>query len=408
MLYLDATRSLYGASRMLLTLLQNLQHSPHSSHSQPAVTPLVVLSNDAQDDLRLLHALVDLHVRCWEYPLAVLRRQKYLNLRGLVYLTGTFLRSVRLLRRIIQAHRVDIVQTNTSTVLSGAVAARLAGIPHIWHVHELFRRWEGWVLMRLISALSSCVVAPSAAVAQNMVKAYPPVRRKLKIIPNGVDPQVYSSVPAEAVDRLRAEWQLPANAPVAGMVGRIGMWKGETQFVEAAEQVSRQVADARFIIVGGVFDEGTHHLAALQKLISDKGLESRVLVVGLRDDVPVIMNLLDVLVHLPTRPEPFGLVAIEAMAASRPVVAVALGGLTEIVVHGETGFLTPPADVTAAARYIVELLEQPELRRRLGANGRRRVESEFSAAVYARRFEALYNRVRSHAKPRRTGSRYGR
>jgi glycosyltransferase involved in cell wall biosynthesis len=384
-LYIDATRSLYGASKMLLTLLERSESL--------GVRPFVVLANDVEDDMRFCRELDRLGVRYWEHPVAVLRRQKYLNPRGVLHLSTSLVRSVRFLRRLIRKYRIDIVQTNTSTILSGAVAARLERVPHIWHVHELFRPLEGRVLTRLVHALSSVVVVPSQATAANLTKSYLPVRRKLSIIKNGIDPAPYRTVTPGQVEQLRAEWKIPPGTKVVGMIGRIGMWKGEELFVEVAARLAESGNDCWFVIVGGVFDDRKHLLDRLEELIERRGLRSRVVVAGLRADVPVAMNLFDVLVHMPTRAEPFGLVAVEAMAAARPVVAVALGGLVEIVDNGATGFLVRPGDLAEAAEKVGLLLRDGATAEMMGKAGSRRVDAEFLSSHFAEAFRRLYRRL---------------
>ncbi|MDQ3706042.1 MAG: glycosyltransferase family 4 protein [Chloroflexota bacterium] len=384
-LYLDATRSLYGASKMLLLLVEQ---APSLN-----VRPYAVLANDVEDDMRLCRELDRLKVPYLEHNLTVLRRQKYLNVRGLVHLSLSLVRSVRFLRGLIRKYRIDIVQSNTSTILSGAVAARLAGVPHVWHVHELFRPIEGRVLARLLHALSTRVVVPSEAVLANLGAAYPPVTAKLQVIKNGIDPLPYRTVSETQVEQLRAEWKIPPGTPVVGMIGRIGMWKGEVPFVEMAAKLTATGTDARFVIVGGVFDERRHHLERLEELIAQRGLKGRVIVAGLRADVPVAVNLFDVLVHLPLRAEPFGLVAVEAMAAGKPVVAVALGGLAEIVDNNSTGFLVQPDDLDATVQKVALLLQDRALASAMGKRGSERVDALFLSSHYASQFDRLYRQL---------------
>lgn len=373
---------------MLLTLLERSESI--------GVRPYVVLANDVKDDMRLCRELDRLDIKYWEHPVAVLRRQKYLNPSGLLYLSVALVRSVRFLRRLIRRYHINIVQTNTSTILSGAVAARLEGVHHIWHVHELFRTWEGRVLTRLIYVLSSQVVVPSEAVASNLAEAYPRVRRKLKVIKNGIDPGPYRAVTQEQVEQLRAEWKIPPGMKVVGMIGRIGMWKGEEQFVEMAARLTKQGINARFVIVGGVFDDRKHHLERLKALIEQKGLRERVIVAGLREDVPIAMNLFDVLVHVPSRAEPFGLVAVEAMSARKPVVAVSLGGLTEIVDNGKTGFLVGESDPHGTAEKVGLLLRDDALAAHMGRAGFERVDEQFLSSHYAHQFGTLYRQFKVH------------
>ena len=386
-LYLDATRGLYGASRALLTLLENVERRE--------VRPYVVLANDLEDDTRFSTELDRLHLNYREYKLAVLRRQKYLNPRGLLFIGSSLLRSVLFLRKVIRRYKIDLVQTNTSTVLSGAVAAALTGVPHIWHVHEMFRRAEGKILGRMLYLLSTCVVANSQATRRNLITSYPPLKSKLMVITNGVDPTPFRNVSMNDIRSLRQEWSLAATDRVVGMIGRIGMWKGEEQFVEMAQMVSRQCSDVKFVIVGGTFEGRRHHLIRLQSLIDKKGLTAQVILAGLREDIPVVLNIFDVLVHLPIRLEPFGLVAIEAMSAGKPVVAAALGGLVEIVLEGETGYLVQPGQVETAAEKVCGLLGDEPLRLCMGQAGSVRVDAEFSSAAYATRFQSLYNKIQA-------------
>ena len=381
-LYLDASRSLYGASRALLTLLENIDRTQ--------VTPYVVLANDVEDDMRLCAELRRLHILYREYPLAVLRRQKYLNPRGAVIIGGSLVRSVWFLRRIIRKYEIDLVQTNTSTILSGAAVAAIERVPHVWHVHEIFRQLEGKILTRMLGALSSRVVVPSDATAHNLLLYNPRLKRKLDVIKNGIDASPFRTVSQDDIDHLRREWSIGQEERVVGMVGRIGMWKGEEQFIEMARLVCQHQDNVRFVIVGGTFRHHEEHMARLQSLIETNGLGSRVLLVGPRNDIPVVLNLFNVLVHLPVRPEPFGLVAIEAMSAGKPVVAAATGGLAEIVVDGSTGFLVPPGDTSSAAERVLALLDNDPLREQMGQAGSNRVDAEFSSAAYAARFERLY------------------
>jgi glycosyltransferase involved in cell wall biosynthesis len=114
---------------------------------------------------------------------------------------------------------------------------------------------------------------------------------------------------------------------------------------------------------------------------------------GHRDDVPEILAALDVLVHVPSAPEPFGRVVAEAMAVGKPVVAARAGGLPEIVEHEVTGLLVPPGDPSACAAAVLRLLADPALRARLGTAGRRRAEERFDPAAHAERVVAAYREV---------------
>jgi glycosyltransferase involved in cell wall biosynthesis len=386
-MYVDATLGLYGASKMLLALLQNLD----PGH----VRPYVVLSNDVDEgDMRLAHTLHYLRIPTLQYPLAVFRRSKYLNPAGAAFLLGALVRSTRLLVRLIRKHRIDLVQTNTSTVLSGAIAARIAGVPHIYHVHEIFGALDALIFPPMLDALSDRVVVISDAAARSLLAHRPSLARKLVTIRNGINPAPFRNVTDAQVAHLRQELNLPPGDSVIGMVGRIGTWKGEENLIRVAKLVLNRVERVHFVIAGGTFDRRDHLLDDLRGKIDAEDLAGRVIVTGLRDDIPALMNLFSVLVHLPNKPEPFGLVITEAMASGKPVVVWDTGALPEIVEHGKTGWIAPNGDVEAAADYVVALLTAPAQSASMGKAGSLRVDRDFSAIAHARQFEALYQEIK--------------
>ena len=390
-LYVDAGRGLYGASRMLLTLLSELDRREVQAYA--------ALSSDVDDgDLRLADALRGMRVPTLQYPLAVLRRSKYLNPRGAIMMVGALVRSTRLLVRLIRKYGIDLVQSNTSTVLSGALAARIAGVPHIWHVHEIFSASDARIFPVLLNAMADRVVVISEASARSLLEYRPRLANKIVIIKNGIEAAPFRNVSGAEVERLREELGIRPDDIVVGMVGRIGMWKGEGNFVEVARQVAALNNSARFVIAGGTFDRRDYLLDALRNRLREGGLEGRVIVTGLRTDMHALMNLFDVLVHLPDRPEPFGLVAVEAMSARKPVVAWDAGALSEIVVDGETGWVVRFGDIQAAGERVWSLLSDPQARAHMGEMGSRRVNREFTATRYAQQFLSIYREIADNGK----------
>ena len=156
------------------------------------------------------------------------------------------------------------------------------------------------------------------------------------------------------------------------------------------------VSGVRFLVSGGPIYETEGHEGYAERLrrrVVDLGLGGRVHLLGNRDDVPEILAGVDVLVHVPSAPEPFGRVVAEAMAVGKPVVAANAGGLPEIVEDEVTGLLVPPGDPSACAAAVTRLLADPALRARFGAAGRRQAEQRFDPAVHAERVMAAYREV---------------
>jgi glycosyltransferase involved in cell wall biosynthesis len=213
-------------------------------------------------------------------------------------------------------------------------------------------------------------------------------------IPDGIDVDEFH--PSISGARIRTELGIDPEAPVVGFVARLDPWKGADVFVRAAAEIARERPDARFIICGGELRGYEGYAQGVRDLASDVGLDGRILFTGWRyqlGDIAEVMAAIDVLLHPPTGPEPFGLVLVEAMATARPVVASRTGGITEVVVDGLTGELVPPGDWRAAAAAVLRLLADPSRARSMGAAGRIRAMEEFEVGAYALRIEALYDAV---------------
>jgi L-malate glycosyltransferase len=200
------------------------------------------------------------------------------------------------------------------------------------------------------------------------------------------------------VDRVRAappaklheELWLPHHAPIVGNVAALVPHKGQRHFIEAARLVLPHVPDARFVIAG----EGELR-PSLEKQIKDHHLEKHVVLAGFRADVLSVHKAFDIFV-MSSVTEGLGTSLLDAMAAGKPIVATRAGGIPEVVVDGETGFIVEPRDHAAMAEAIVRLLKDEALRNRMGAAGRARVESRFSSERMVQETLRVYKRVAMH------------
>lgn len=200
-----------------------------------------------------------------------------------------------------------------------------------------------------------------------------------------------------------AEFWLPHGAPVVGNVAALVAHKGQRHLIAAAALALREVPDARFVIAG----EGELR-PALERQIHDLRLEKHVLLAGFRPDVLSLHKGFDLFV-MSSVTEGLGTSLLDAMAAARPIVATATGGIPEVVVDGETGLLVAPRDDAAMAAAIVRLLKEPALRERMGQAGLARARELFSAERMLRETLRVYQRValRPHVEDDRqeTGDR---
>lgn len=330
------------------------------------------------------------------------RRIARLSLRGrrsgsrevLAAVPGSLTCALCIARHLVSA-RADLVHTNgTKAHLLGGVAARLAGVPVLWHARDFLGDsrierllcWAGTWLPRRI-------VANSGAVAASWTRRGCPPGRVMAIH-NGVDPARFR--PEDAGASFRQALRIPPGVPLVGMVGLLAPWKGQIEFLEAACLVAQRVPQARFVIVGDEVYQTNGHgnfAGAVRERARELGLGDRLALAGYQEDIPSVMAALDLVVHSSTAPEPFGRVLVEAMAAGRAVVATDAGAVREILGEGEGGILVPPGEVRPLADAIASLLADPSRRDRLARAGRSRVEQHFSLEAHVQRITQVYAEI---------------
>jgi starch synthase len=295
---------------------------------------------------------------------------------------------------------VDLVHSHTWYAnLAGHLAKLVYDVPHVATTHSLepLRPWKAEQLGGGYALSSFCertglecadaVIAVSEGMRDDVLRSYPRVDpAHVHVIHNGIDPQEYAPDPGTvALDRHGVD----RSRPLVVFVGRITRQKGIVPLLDAA---ARWHPDALLVLCAAAPD--TPEIA---QEVRDRVAELGNRVLWLSDILPrpdVVQILSHAAVFVcPSVYEPFGLVNLEAMACEAPVVATAVGGIPEIVVQGETGFLVPPNDPQAIADRVDTLLADDALRTRLGKAGRARVLERFSWVAIAERTADLYASV---------------
>jgi len=383
-LFVNHVAGVSGAELSLLGLLASLDRA--------RFVPLV--ASPGGPLVRRLKALGVPHVLV---PMRPIRRARDLAdpLSALLRVGSSALRFSRLIRR----RRIDLVHANSTTAhLYVAVAARLAHVPVLWHVRDLV---ELGSIGRLLFRLADAVVCVSEAVERDVARCADDLD-KLCTVYSGIDLAVFRA--AARPGSVRRELRIPPSVPVLSHIAQITPWKGHEFLLAALPRVLDKFPALRVLLVGRPMSpDDARFLRVLRRRVDEAGLARAVVFTGWRRDVPSVIADSDLIV-MPSRAEPFGRAALEALALGKPVVASRSGGLPELVRHRETGLLVDYGDARALADALLLLLSSPDLRRRLGLAAAADAE-RFDISRTVLQVQNLYDRLLQKTAPpsRRTG-----
>lgn len=293
--------------------------------------------------------------------------------------------TVTVLVHLIEEYNVNIVQTNTSIMIEGALAARRAGVPHIWHLHEFLEHHPSltcplplYFTYRFMEAFSQRIVVVSQALAKSVNRYIS--TDKVIVIPNGLY--------VNKLDRnIRQELEISKNSIIVTNVGAIIEEKGCKTLVDAAVKVCEMHPEVVVLIVGPIADKTLD--AKLKEQVAGRFLQDRVHFLGYRTDVPAILEASDIYL-CSSLMETFSMAIVEAMSFAKPVVSTKCGGPEEIVDNEETGLLVPIADVEEMVLAVKRLVESPEERKRFGNNGKKKYYDKYTPVAYWSAFKEMY------------------
>jgi glycosyltransferase involved in cell wall biosynthesis len=358
-LYVDQTGQLGGGEIAILPWIQ--------VNSKDA---LVVLFSDGPFREALESSGVAVTVLELE-GLKGIRRES--GLKSLVRVVPAFLKLRKTLAEI--ASGFDLVYANSQKAFLLSAFAKRRGQPLVWHLRDIlstdhFSSLLIKAVVRVANSRASVVIVNSQATADSFIAAGGH-REKVQLVYDGVSAAPFDSVPESAIAIERAEL---GASPLIGIFGRLCPWKGQHIFLEAIARVP----NARGVLIGDALFGEAEYVATLKKRAVQPDLAGRISFLGFRRDIPTLMKSMDVIVHASVSAEPFGLVIVEGMLASKPVIATRAGGAMEIMQEAECGLLTTPGSVEELAEAIRNVLNDPVQAARMAKAGRRRAETTFT------------------------------
>ena len=292
--------------------------------------------------------------------------------------------------KLFQKYRPQIVHCQGFAAgRRGHMLAKLAGVPVVIKSYHGLNLWKKGTLLwmdRLLSRSTDKYVVVSNARRVLLTERERIPDHKTMVIHNGIDYERFDlNLSHSDRQKKRAKMGLNPSKFCVGTVGSLTEVKNQKLFLETAKLVRVRYANVQFVIVGDGPQKGY-----LETYCKELGIGNDVHFLGLRQDIPEILQILDVFIMSSLR-EDLSMAILEAMTARLPVIATRVGGNSELVIQGQTGFLVGSGDSRAMASRIIELLNDKNRKIKMGDSGRQHIVEHFSSEANARKFESLYD-----------------
>jgi glycosyltransferase involved in cell wall biosynthesis len=274
--------------------------------------------------------------------------------------------------------------------LYGTLAAKIAGRPAVIHMQDLLANPLYIRAFGMFARLARRIIADGAPIRDQLAPFVGAER--VDLIYNGVDLEQFSAAVSGA--GVRAEWGVDSDAILIGNAARLTAWKGQDVLLKAFIRIAPDYPRAKLALIGSPVFHGDAFEAALRRLAAESGLADRIIFAGFRWDLPQVLAALDIFVYPSIRKDTSPLSLVSALASGLPTAASDVGGVAELLTHERDGLIVPAADVDALVVALRRMLDDPDLRKRLGAAARQTAERSLSLSAFARRCESVFERAR--------------
>lgn len=375
-LYIHQSAELYGSDKTLFYLVTELDKSKYN--------PIVILPNDGP----LKVALDKENIKVIITPVVKLHRKMF-RIKYLSSLPLSIKKSIQHIQKETNGVKIDIVQSNTLAVLLGVFISRKLKAKHIWHVHEIIThpKFISNLYPKILYRYADIVVCNSNATLDNLLHRNQKLSEKLELIYNGLDSNEFMFSKNLT---FRETLNYASDDIIITLIGRISRLKGHLFLLKVIHDSFKDKKNIKILFTGSPVVGQEFYLTAIKDKIKEYQLEEAVKILPFQEDLSEIRQITDIIIVPSTEAESFGLVALEAMLTKKPVVATNLGGLKEIVVHNETGFLFENKNEQALKEVLLKLIEDKGLRDFFGEKGYQRAVKLFSLQRYVTDFENLY------------------
>lgn len=316
------------------------------------------------------------------------------DIESIPILKKSFVSSIFSLKKFLKLLQPDVIHTHLSHDLWRIVPAlKSAGVNSKLILSKCLESGVSKkdIFHRYIYNKLDRLVVVSNFIKENVLQTCPVNKTKIELIHDAVNTDIFSSEKYSKAEA-KKHFNIPEDKIAVGLVGRMSPGKGHEDYIRAIRIIKNNHSEENllFLCAGNASWGEENYARSLHKLAHELNIHKDILFIPHQADIAIVYSALDILVF-PSHSESFGLTLIEAMAMKLPVIASNYGGVLDIVIHNESGYLFERKNPDALANSIFTLAGNAELRKSLGENGRRRVEKYFSMTEYITKFEKIYN-----------------
>ena len=317
-----------------------------------------------------------------------------------IYKDSNFWQSIKNIKQLIPliievvqlSHDYDIIYANTQkAMVVGSIASWLTGKKLVYHLHDIislehFSKANRQLVVLFANRFASLIIANSRATKSAFIEAKGRADL-IEVVYNGFNLEQYQE--RHSSKQLKQNLNLKGNNYIIGSFSRLSPWKGQHILLQALTYCPEVMA----ILVGDALFGEHEYVKELHQQIEWLGLNDRVIFLGFRTDIPQLMSACDLIVHTSIAPEPFGRVIVEAMLCGKPVVATAAGGVTELISHYHTGWLTIPGNVSDLAATINQCRQQIEMTQQIAIAGKNSAVRRFDLSNIQQQINYLLGQI---------------
>ncbi len=376
-LFIHQSSDLYGSDRTLLLLLKHIDRKKFF--------PVVILPNVGPLKVELEKENIEVVIA----PVLKLYRKMF-SPKNLITFFTDIKKGLKICDDLDRKYNFDIIYSNTLAVLLGVFFARKAKIKHIWHVHEIIVHPKIFANLfpHLLNKYADLVICNSISTKKNLTDRIGFLKQKTLVVYNGVEiNKEKNTASTEGI------FNFEKDSVIISLVGRISRLKGHKWLLETYLKYAKEMNNVKILFVGSPVIGQEYYLKEIEEIVKKNHLTNTVKILPFQKDLSQVWSITDIAIMPSTEAESFGLVAIEAMLANKPVIGSNHGGLTEIIVNNETGFLVEPNNEKQLSESLQKLIENEDLRKKFGNAGYQRAINQFSIDKYVSSIEKLFDKI---------------